>query len=427
MPKPRGADRRGTRLPAIPTPRERPTGRDAAFILAKMLHDVLPSGDAEIARRILQEDIIRSGGKRLSDKMRSLVDGGWLEAEPGTTPLDGYKYTLGARLTDDRALLSEWTAVATALHGPGGLLKGWMGRPCLAHGCLNPSGTLVLATLVRRTTPMPRADIASYMALFMSPRSAYYALSRLSEHGLAEGGRDAMWTASPDWSLHLAELEARGFDARKAKIKVRNVADRTAFRIGFGNTPELVALRQEFKGWPCCRCSRPSTEVEHFPPRAWGAPDDWYLAYPICTLCNKKTKRFIQIAGPPAPLKVVEATATPAFDAHRILERRVLQLRERFYRAVDSGDVTDAHLAAAKALAFFESVKGEDAVEPRLVGPTRSRIEIDNLIKTGTIVSVERLPDSSGQKPPKHLGVTTTDEPAPRRRRVGDGRKPGPN
>ncbi len=346
-------------MPLLPLPGDRPSTPIQRFLLARAIFLIRQDGNVTyIPRRDLQDDLNRSSGSRVSRHLKTLCEDGWLHVAWPSEAFSAHHYELGGRLKSNRRLQREWDDLAAALFGREGILADFVDRPCFAHGSLNVNGTMIVAVLDRLGAPTDLKTLRDELSFWMTPRTIKTQLARLTKWGLVvEQGR--AWALTADWKDALTVLELLGPTDRKASVREQIRSDRLHYRLAHGWTPENEHLKKEFSGWPCCRCSRPSDTIDHFPPKVWGGHDDWFLVYPICTECNSRLGRFIRDLGSPPGVQLAQSVRSRSVDSEALLGATLDHYRAQFYEAFNSRDLDAARKAAAKAIAISKRHVGE--------------------------------------------------------------------
>jgi hypothetical protein len=389
------------------TPSEGPKTSFQRFLLARILHRChRTSGEAEFARRCIQEETTRAGGSRVSTHLRVLVKGGWLSVTRFGRGTRGQIYSPGPLLRSNPTLFDEWITLSTTLFDFGGVLQPFLNRPCLAPKALSINGTLVLALVVSKDECPRTSDLQRDLTDWMTPRTVRNQIRRLERLRIVQV-RDGHVAIEADWQQQLSRFEADGFEERRTRIVHTHRFEQERYRTRIGLSSSLTSLRSDYAGFPCCRCDKPSDQVEHFPPRAWGGQDDWYTTWPICSRCNGEMSRFIRAIGPPPAVVDTDPHLRRGADPARFLAAALQRSRDRFYKAFEDGDIDGAHAAAATARDLYAAFKTGDVPDvvwfdapPALhqTGLSRPRVQ-------GTSLPVKG-------KPARQSGFTTPDESA---------------
>ena len=347
------------------------------IILAFYVHRISLTGSTEMSLRVFQEVFTRSGIKSVSKQRRALVDGGWLRQlrRRGKTKGNEYSYGDLLKAKSDR---DAWVLIGEILFGKQGLFGPWRESPLLAHGSLGFNGVMVFSLIDRLPGRLSPLDIRDFFAGIAIPGAVDGWVKRLRNkkkfgEGLVELV-DGYFQVSEGSSKVLAEQHEL-FAERKDKISKTVEIQRENYRYAFGVSRELQKLRKMYRGLPCIRCGVPSIEVEHFPPVEYlyrqkkderdlreddepdRRPDDWFMTFPICKACNEKTRRFISKHDAPPRLKLT-ATRFHGGDPLVVLSRRITELRDTFYTAVENDETEKALRCVSQALGYFDAVSG---------------------------------------------------------------------
>jgi DNA-binding HxlR family transcriptional regulator len=167
-------------------PQLKPIRMADTHLLAYALVEYLDNSSQQspIPRRMVQRELTVSDGKRLSSRLKSLVDQGWLVQHKSQLIGRSATYEPGPQLTNNPSLEKAWLEFANSVHGVHGLLKDLRHRPARAHGHLNTNGVLILAALSNTTIPIRVKELEIYFQSLMSPKTVKSYLKKLVSKGL---------------------------------------------------------------------------------------------------------------------------------------------------------------------------------------------------------------------------------------------------
>ncbi len=173
-------------LPSFEMPQLKPIRMADTHLLAYALVEYLgnPSKQTPIPRRMVQRELTISDGKRLSARLKNLVEQGWLIQHKSRLIGRSAAYEPGHLLTNNPALEKAWLDFASSVHGEDGLLKDLRFRPARAHGHLNVNGLLILAALSNTTIPIRVKEFEIYFQSLMTPKTVKSYLKKLVYKGL---------------------------------------------------------------------------------------------------------------------------------------------------------------------------------------------------------------------------------------------------
>ena len=350
---------------------------NTSITLAYYVHGISQTGSTEKSRRVFQEDFQRVAGKGVSTQRRALVDGGWLHQLRRVEKTKGNEYSYGdlLRAKSDR---NAWVVIGEILFGKQGLVGDWLESPLLAHGSLGPSGVMVLSLIYRFPGQLSPADIRDFFSGIAKRDAVNGWLKKLQDKEkfgceiieLVDGHLQV----SEGFKKVIADQHDM-FSPRKEKISKTVELEREKHLLKHGVSIELQKLRKMYRGLSCIRCGATSKEVEHFPPVEYlyhqkkgerdvredyepdRRPDDWFMTFPICKACNEKTRRFISKHDSPPRLKF-SGTRFHGGDPLVSLSRRITELRDTFYTAVENDETEKALRCVSQALGMFDAVSG---------------------------------------------------------------------
>ena len=338
-----------------------PQGINACVILAFFVQRISLTGSTEMSLRVFQEVFTRSAIKNVSKQRRALVDGGWLRQLRRGKSTKGSEYSYGDLLKakSDR---DAWVLIGENLFGKQGLFGPWRESPLLAHGSLGLNGVMVFSLIDRFPGRLSPLDIRDFFSGIASRDAVNGWLEKLQDKKKFGGGLielvDGYFKVSEGSNKALAEQHEL-FAERKDKISKTVKIQREKYLLIQGVPIELQKLRKMYLGHPCIRCGKSSKQVEHFPPVKYlhRRSDDWFMTFPICKACNETTRRFISKHDAPPRLKLT-ATRSQGGDPLVVLSRRVTELRDTFYEAVENDETQKALRCVSKALGYFDAVSG---------------------------------------------------------------------
>lgn len=331
------------------------------IILAFFVHRISLTGSTEMSLRVFQEIFTRSATKNVSKQRRALVDGGWLRQLRRGKNTKGSEYSYGD-LLKEKSNRDAWILIGENLFGKQGLFGPWRESPLLAHGSLGLNGVMVFSLIDRFPGQLSPLDIRDFFAGIALPGAVDGWVKRLRNEEKFEGGLvelvDGYFQVSEGSKKVLAEQHEM-YSPRKDKIAKTVETQRGNYQYAFGVSRELQKLRKMYRGLPCFRCGASSKEVEHFPAVKYlkSRPDDWFMTFPICKACNEKARRFISKNDAPPRLKLT-ATRFHGGDPLVVLSRRITELRDTFYEAVENDETQKALRCVTKALGHFDAVSG---------------------------------------------------------------------
>jgi hypothetical protein len=345
---------------------------NACITLAYYVHRISLTGSTEKSRRSFQEDFLRVEGKGVAKQRRALVDGGWLRQLQRVEKTKGNEYSYGD-LLKKKSDRDAWVLIGEILFGKQGLIGDWLKSPLLAHGSLGSNGVMVCSLIDRFSGRLRMADIRDFFAGVASPDAVDGWIKKLVSKQFVVLINDYLHL-SEDFNKVIAEQHDL-FSERKDKISKKAEIQRGNFLFALGVSRELQDLRKMYRGLPCIRCGSPSKEVEHFPPVEYlyhqkkaerdvrkndepdRRPDDWFMTFPICKACNEKTRKFITKHDAPLRHKF-SGTRFHGGDPLVSLSRRITELRDNFYTAVENDETEKALRCVSQALGMFDAVSG---------------------------------------------------------------------
>ena len=173
-------------LPYFEVPEQTPIRMADTHLLAYALVEYLENSSRQspIPRRMVQRELTVSDGKRLSARLKNLVEQGWLVQHKSQLIGRSATYEPGHLLTNNPSLEKAWLEFASSVHGVHGLLKDLRHRPARAHGHLNVNGLLILAALSNATIPLRVKELEIYFQSLMAPKTVKSYLKKLVSKGL---------------------------------------------------------------------------------------------------------------------------------------------------------------------------------------------------------------------------------------------------
>ena len=360
--------------PPLPEPRRMPGRSFPCVLLAWVLAELGRSDALMLPRRDAQMVFNRSNGRLVSKHLAGLVRDRWLRSFEDDES-DAYWYARGSRLTRSAGLRSDWSELADALWGPGGLLRTYEDPAALSHGMPGINGMLVLSSLAHCESPASSAALHQYLSSFMKRPTVVKRLNSAIADGLVEATADGYVTAD-DWRDKLDELVAtrKAAAPRARKISGQVERDRQNYSKFRGSGRLTPQERKRLLRQPCVRCGGRASQVEHFPPKKFDGFDHRHTAFAICRGCNNATSGFIKSLDKIPPMRVTETCIADGIDPGDLLRASVEKGLRRFYRAFKDGDVDAALLAIQIPRSVCLDWKAKGAIPwKRQPGTIRSR------------------------------------------------------
>lgn len=171
-----------------------------------------------IARRTIQRNLFIVDGRRLSKRVKRLSEEGWISQVPSQRGRS-YKYGPGPLLLNTENLHFDWCKLSEQICGINGILSAHLDSSSRAHGYLNNTGILCLATISSANTPVAPKELKNHLRFFMSPATVTRALKKLKALNLVEASHRG-YVPTPNWKTILNDYEnMSGADKRDKKIQ----------------------------------------------------------------------------------------------------------------------------------------------------------------------------------------------------------------
>ena len=362
---------KGSGLPKLPIPARAPKTTARRFILAAILHHIQSRPTGFISQREIQELLNRGGRSPIQDHLYALRNSYFLSrtiAKKALTRADEYRP--GRVLKHE--YFAEWNELTQKLFGGAGICKGLFTRPAFGTGFLSPTGMLVIGALRHSNRPLTVAEIHRYLKFFISDDGTVRGrLKKSLEYGLVE--KDGpYWSLASQFDNRLKRYEKDfGAASRQQRVKAQHKGERQRNKsrlLGCTITPsEEDQMRKNGK---CIRCKKTNTQcqkaenanltIEHFPPRAWTKdwelPDHLYFHFLICPSENSKYGGHITGSKPKELDKFIRLWVRGKSDIHKIVAADIEISLQKFYRYLDSGNLTKAKEVAAKTASLWRGL-----------------------------------------------------------------------
>jgi hypothetical protein len=236
-------------------------------------------------------------------------------------------------------------------------LTDWQYPATYGHGCLNTSGTLLLAVLVRINSQIAVEDLLTFLAPLVQRRTAKRALTRLQKSNIAVI-QEAHISLHEDWNDNL-EIFLFDNPAGTPRFTKGNQARQrdwsailTYMTAGQVTEIEMIELRK----LPCVFCGGPSNEQEHFPPqrffRAHRLEPEIVNIFPTCRKCNAERLGFIRSLPITRFVPFAEYFFDPDSDSEIIRASGIERQRQQFEKAFQARDKEAALTAINTALSL---------------------------------------------------------------------------
>jgi hypothetical protein len=289
--------------------------------------------------------------------LQKLLDYGFITVSQQSIGLHPNSYALTEDVCTDSVLLDDIQRLGEALYGTEGLLTDWQYPATYGHGCLNTSGTLLLAALVRINSQIAIDDLLTFLAPLVQRRTAKRALTRLQNSDVAVI-REAHISLHDDWDVN---LESFLFDnpagtPRFTKGNQARQRDWSAILtyMTAGQVTELEMI--ELRKLPCVFCGGPSNEQEHFPPqrffRAHRLEPEIVNIFPTCRKCNSERLGFIRSLPITRFVPFAEYFFAMDSDQEKIRASGIEHQRQQFEKAFQARDKEAALTAINTALSL---------------------------------------------------------------------------
>jgi len=274
-----------------------PNHQSRRLLLAFMLAAMDDTDFVELSRRLVQVDLVRVGGIRVSRNLTLLCGDGWLYSDtPGRLGV-GAIYMPGWRLLGDRVLGDAWKAWANVLFGDGGIATPWKGTDALAYQSLGAHGLLVLTAIEQENGPVHPKALRKCLRPLLGSGSVDSRLDWLEIHNLLNMRDVEAVEVHPEWRERLGASFGEN-DVVAPRIRSTVHRERSGYYADNGMSPELMRLKRMVRGKMCEKCGEAAFDLDHNPPQAWGGLDCEVMTRPSCKKCNGSVSSLIRGTKP---------------------------------------------------------------------------------------------------------------------------------
>jgi hypothetical protein len=185
-----------------------------------------------IGRREVQLELSRVGGARVSEKLKSFYEYGYLQRKEPRPINQAYEYRINPDFLESE-VAREWICFAKVLFSPVNPWKKLLKRSSIGHGFLNASGIIVLGAIISAEVGVSTGQLQEYLRGLVSEATVRTCVKNQTRNSLAFRNHEQLLVASNDLLGLLAEYEADSGAKMRSKRVSKEVASQRRNFMGF--------------------------------------------------------------------------------------------------------------------------------------------------------------------------------------------------
>jgi hypothetical protein len=185
-----------------------------------------------IGRREVQLELSRVGGARVSEKLKSFYEYGYLQRKEPRPISQAYEYRINPDFLKTEGA-REWICFARVLFSPVNPWKKLLRRSSIGHGYLNASGIIVLGAITSAEVGVSTGQLQEYLRGLVSEATVRTCVKNQTRNSLVFRNHKQLLVPSKDLLSLLAEYEANSGAKMRSKRVSKEVASQRRNFMGF--------------------------------------------------------------------------------------------------------------------------------------------------------------------------------------------------
>ena len=176
-----------------------------------------------IGRREVQLELSRVCGARVSEKLKSFYEYGYLQRKEPRPINQAYEYRINPDFLESE-VAREWICFAKVLFSPVNPWKKLLKRSSIGHGYLNASGIIVLGAITSAEVGVSTGQLQEYLRSLVSEATVRTCVKNQTRNSLVFRNHEQLLVPSNDLLGLLAEYEADSGAKMRSKRVFKEVA-----------------------------------------------------------------------------------------------------------------------------------------------------------------------------------------------------------
>ena len=176
-----------------------------------------------IGRREIQLELSRVCGARVSEKLKSFYEYGYLQRKEPRPINQAYEYRINPDFIESEDA-REWICFAKVLFSPVNPWKKLLKRSSIGHGYLNASGIIVLGAITSAEVGVSTGQLQEYLRGLVSEATVRTCVKNQTRNSLVFRNNEQLLVPSNDLLGLLAEYEADSGAKMRSKRVFKEVA-----------------------------------------------------------------------------------------------------------------------------------------------------------------------------------------------------------
>jgi hypothetical protein len=209
------------RWPVLKVPQSSWKTPNEKILFAWVLNEIGHNNEwTRLSRRELQLELSRVGGARVSEKLKSFYEYGYLQRKEPRPINQAYEYRINPNFMESE-VAREWMCFTQVLFSPVHPWRTLLKRSSIGHGYLNASGLIVLGAIISADVGVSTGQLQNYLRGLVSEDTVRQCLTKLKRNSLVFRNHQHLLVPSNDLRGLLAEYETDS-GAKKRSKRVRN-------------------------------------------------------------------------------------------------------------------------------------------------------------------------------------------------------------
>ena len=221
------------RWPALKIPASSWKTPNEKILFAWVLNEIGPSNEwTRLSRRELQLELSRVGGARVSEKLKSFYEYGYIQRKEPRPINRAYEYRINPDFIESE-VAREWMCFTQVLFSSVHPWRTLLKRSSIGHGYLNASGLIVLGAIVSAEVGVSTGQLQNYLRGLVSEATIRTSVKAQMLNSLVFRNQEKLLVPSDGlWAL-LAEYEADSGAQMRSKRVSKEVASQRRNFMGF--------------------------------------------------------------------------------------------------------------------------------------------------------------------------------------------------
>jgi hypothetical protein len=211
------------RWPALKIPASSWKTPNEKILFALVLNEIGAKNEwMRLSRRELQLELSRVGGARVSEKLKSFYEYGYLQRKEPRPINQAYEYRINPDFIESE-VAREWMSFTETLFSPVHPWRLLLKRSSIGHGYLNASGLIVLGAIVSAEVGVSTGQLQNYLRGLVSESTIRTSVKAQMRNSLVFRNQRQLLFTSDELGALLCQYEEGSGAKTRSKQVSRNV------------------------------------------------------------------------------------------------------------------------------------------------------------------------------------------------------------